>query len=323
MKLLDIQQDIYRTGNYADSPTTAVSNRITGYINKRHRMILGRPALSRLRDDQISFSSVASQRTYAMGPAVSRIKSIFDGTTNQLRLTERTLSWIRTVDPRLATTGTPEAWAPVSIKQVQAQPAAACDLHVISTSAADGAGVTCYVEYTTTGGYRQSTSKAMNGVTDVALTSTTNVIEVDKFYLSAAATGTVTLLDAVGGNVLATIAPGQSYGRYLVIQLWPTPSSVWTYQVDYTREIADMVQPNDEPLLPPDFHYLLSVGARMDEYEKLDDARRQLLIPEWERGIIELENYVINSPDYLIVPGGQQRVNWSNLGPFYPSGGWW
>ena len=317
-----IELDVFRRLNFQDSPASAVKTRIDGFINQRHRRILAMPGLSRLRDDNLTFASVASQAIYAMGPAVSRIKAIYDATTNQLKLTERTLQWLRTVDPRLNESGTPEAWIPLSIKQTQKQPSAACDLHVISTSASDGAGVTCFVEYTRTGGYRASTSHALNGLTDVALTSTGDVIEVDKFYLSTNAVGTVTLLDGLAGNVLATIPIGQEYARYLTIQLWPTPSAVVTYNVDYTREIFDMSNSTDEPLLPPDFHYLLSVGARLDEYEKMNDERLPVAQREWDLGISKLRNYVLNSPDYVIVPGGQPGVAWSTFGPNYPASGW-
>lgn len=317
-----LQLDLNRRLNYQDAPAAAVQNRLNGFLNQRHRQILAMPGIDRLRDDNTSFATTASKATYAMGPAVSRIKAIYDGTTNQLKLTERTVQWLRTMDPRLSAMGTPEAWIPLSIKQVQAQPVAACDLHVISTSASDGAGTTCFVEYTRTGGYRGTASHALNGITDVALTSTGDVIEVDKVYLSAAAVGTVTLLDGLAGNVLTTIPIGQTYGRYLWIQLWPMPSSVWTFNVDYTREINDMSNSTDEPLLPPDFHYLLSLGARIDEYEKMQDARANGLVPYWEKGISRLRNYVINSAEYLIVPGGQNRVQWNNLGGQYPSGGW-
>lgn len=323
MNLSDIQTDIYRRCKYSDTPAASVTNRINGFINQRHRQILSMPGIARLRDDNITFASVASQKYYAMGPAISRIKTIYDGTTNQRKLEERTLSWIRLMDPRNSALGTPEAWIPISLKQVQTQPAAACTLHAISSSASDGASVTLYVEYIRTGGYRVSKSHALNGITDVTVSTDADVIEVDKCYLSAAAVGTVTLLDGLAGNVLATINPGQTYGRFLWIQLWPTPSSVWTYNVDFTREIFDMSNATDEPLLPPDFHFLVALGARIDEYEQLGDSRLATAKADWALGISRLKDYVTNSPDYLIVPGGQQRVNWSNLGSMYPAGSGW
>lgn len=322
MTFNQIELDVFRRLNYADSPASAVKTRIDGFINQRHRRILSMPGLSRLRDDTLPLTTIANTATYAMGPAVSRIKAIFDAATNQTRLTERTLSWVRTVDPG-SNPGTPEAWIPLSLRQVQTQPSAATGLWAVSTSASDTQNV--FIETVRTGGYpHQSSATALTGTTRVQIGTLTDHIEIDKFYVSAAAAGAISLYDAAAqGNELARIPIGGTYGRYLTIRLWPTPSSAWTFSVDYTRELYDMVNATDEPLLPPDFHYLLAVGARIDEYEKLDDDRAVKAQGEWDRGIARLQNYVLNSPDYIIVPGGASQVKESNLGSWYPAGSGW
>lgn len=321
MNLNAIELDVTRRLNYSDVPPPAVKSRLDGFVNQRHRQILAMPGMQRLRDDSITFASVASQATYAMGPAVSRINTIYDGTTNQLKLEERTIQWLRRVDPRLASAGTPEAWIPLSIKQTQAQPATT-GLWAVSTSASDTQQV--FVESVRTGGYGNvSAAVTLTGTSRVQIGTLTDHISVEKFYLSTPAVGAVSLYDAVtSGNLLATIPIGSTYARYLTIQLWPTPSGVVTYTVDYTREIADMVNASDEPLLPPDFHYLLSVGVRLDEYEKLDDDRRQLMQDQWDKGIKRLQHYVINNADYLVIPGESRRPRLSNLGPGFPAGVW-
>lgn len=321
MNLNAIELDVCRRLNYSDVPPPAVKSRLDGFVNQRHRQILAMPGMARLRDDSITFASVASQSTYAMGPAVSRINTIYDGTTNQLKLEERTIQWLRRVDPRLASAGTPEAWIPLSIKQTQAQPATT-GLWAVSTSASDTQQV--FVESVRTGGYGNvSAATTLTGTSRVQIGTLTDHLGVEKFYLSTPAIGAVSLYDAVtAGNLLATIPIGSMYARYLTIQLWPTPSGVVTYTVDYTREIADMVNASDEPLLPPDFHYLLSVGVRLDEYEKLDDQRRVLMQDQWDKGIKRLQHYVINSGDYLIVPGESRRPRLSNLGAGFPPGVW-
>jgi len=320
----EIASDLYRRLNFDAVPATMVTTRLKAFINQRHRQILSMPGMELLRDDNTTFASVASQANYALGPNIARVKDIYDGTTNQMKLSERSVQWVRSVDPRNSATGTPEVWIPLSIKAVQTAPAAATALWVKSTSASDNSTVTAYVETTRTGGYRSSASVAMNGVTAAQLGTLSDHIEVDKFYLSASAAGSVTLETAAsGGTVLATIPIGQAYARYRVIQLWPIPSTVWTYNVDYTREIADMVNAGDEPLLPVDFHYLLTIGARVDEYEKMDDDRKAAVMRDWEIGIGRLKNFVINNPDYLIVPGGGRLMNDSNLGSWYPAGSRW
>lgn len=319
----DILADEYRRLGFESTPATGVQTRLKAFTNQRHRQILAMPGMSQLRDDSITFASVASTPNYALGPAIAKIKDIYDGATNQLKLIERTLAWVRTADPRLTNSGTPESWIPLSIKQVQAQPSAATALFVKSTAGGDTTQ-TAFIETVRTGGYGKNTySVALTGATGAQFGTASDHIEVDKFYLSAVGAGTITLETAAsGGTVLASLAIGQTSQQYRWIQLWPTPSAVVTYTVDYTREIADLVNDTDIPFVPPDYHYLLSLGARIDEYEKMDDNRRVPLLREWDLGIGRLKNHVLNSPDLIIVPGGQRRGD-SNLGPWYPAGSGW
>lgn len=319
MQLSTIQLDVYRRLNFADSPASSVVARILTFINQRHRQLLTMPGMDKLREGQITFATVANQALYGLGPSVSRIKTIYD-TTNDIKLVERDLSWLRWQDPSLFVSGTPTVWIPRGFEQVQSQPSAATGLYVDSTSAGDTG--TAYIEGVRTGGYRATASVAMTGTTNVQIGTLTDWIQVDKFYLSTAAVGTVTLETAAsGGTVLATIVAGQTYARYLRIQLWPTPSTAVTTSVDYTQEIQDMANATDQPLLPEDFHYLLSLGARLDEYEKADDDRREALLRDWELGVRRLREYVVNNPDKIIIPGmGDPGI--SNLGPWYPRGAW-
>lgn len=323
MNFSALELDVFRRLNFADVPATLVKTRIDTFLNQRHRQILAMPGMEGLRNGTFLLPSVASQAQYALGATVARVRDIFDGTTNQRKLIERSLQWVRTVDPRLASTGVPEAWVPLSFQQVQVQPAAATALWAISTSAGD-TSQTVSIETARTGGYRRQESATLNGLTAVQLGTLTDHVEVEKFYLSAAAAGTVTLMTAAAaGTTLATIPIGQISGRYFWIQLWPTPSAVWTFTVDVTRNIFDLVNANDEPLLPEDFHYLLSLGARIDEYEKMADSRRPALLIDWKIGISRLQNYVVNSTDYQIVAGGMEAGRASNLGPWFPSGSGW
>jgi hypothetical protein len=133
----------------------------------------------------------------------------------------------------------------------------------------------------------------MTGATAVAFSPTT-VIDITKFYLSAAAVGTVTLHeDAEGGTTLATIRAGATNSRYRRIALVPTPSAAVTYTIDYERNIADLVNGTDEPVLPEKFHYLLGIGGRMKEYEKIKDLSRWTLAKqEYESGLKKLKFWI-------------------------------
>lgn len=319
LTLNEILLDSYRRLKYRDSPAAGVVSRFTTFANTRHRRLLSMPGLIGLRDDTITFPTVASQQIYSLPPSIARIKNIFDPSTNQRTLTERSLSWLRNVDPHASqTTGVPEAWIPFSARAVQNQPAAATAIYLQSTSAGDVA--TVYVEYIRTGGYQASKTVAMTGVNGVQVGTDSDIIAVTKLELASVAVGTVTLqTTAIGGTVLASIAPGSAQGSYLGILLWPTPASVVTMSVDCTRKIPDLVQTYDEPLLPLDFHYLIGTGIRIEEYETMDDDRRNAAGAEWDAGVKKLLDWVENSPSYIVVPGGAP-TGWSSLGPNYPAG---
>jgi hypothetical protein len=205
---------------------------------------------------------------------------------------------------------------------VAVQPSDASEIFVDSTSASDTN--TAYLEGIITGGYRRVLSVSMTGTTAVSFSAAvTTFIELEDFYISAAAVGTVTLHeDASGGTELARITIGQKRPRYYGFYLWPTPAAAVDYLVDYRREFVELVNDADEPPLPSDYHYLLSAYARMRHWEKADDTRFKLALAQYERGLSRLKFAVATTPDELPVMG---RSGWrahSRLGAWYPADHW-
>lgn len=320
MTFANILSEIYRRTNFAASPASDVVTRIKSFVNLTHRQLLGLPGLEKLRDDTITFASVSAQASYGLPPSIGRVKTIHDR-TNDRRLVGKSLDWLRTVDPGLDSSGTPDYFIPLGIQAVAKQPSDASEIFVDSTSASDDNTKTAYIEAIRTGGYPVSLSVTMNGVTAVSLGSAyTDIIAVTKFYISAAAVGTVTLHeDASGGTELARIPIGQTFSRYWGVQLWPTPSAAVTYYVDHTRIIPDLVNDNDQPLLPEDFHWLLVEGALAKELQKKDDDRAKDAKDDYDKGVKALRYFVNCPPDYLPVMGrgGMGRI--SRLGGQYPA----
>lgn len=324
MTLGNLLSDLYRRLNYATTPDSTVTTRLTAFLNTVHRQILTKPGLGSLRDDTVTFASVAAQARYGLPPAVGAIQTVTDR-TNNVRLTRRSRDWLRSIDPGLTASGVSTDYIPLGLQQVARQPSDASSLFIDSTSPSDTG--TCYIEGIRTGGYYYSASVVMTGTTGVNVASSiTDWIEVTKCYLSTAAIGTVTLTeDAEGGTVLATIPRGQTYSRQQSVQLWPTPASVITYYVDYVRPIADMSIGTDEPLLPEEYHWLLEVGARMKEYEKQDDPARYLAARrEYEDGLRGLVFWVAQQVTGRQNLRGQTlggSMRWpSQLGGNYPAG---
>lgn len=319
MTLRDIERMVYRRlSKNIGTPNPETQERIRGFINERHRMLLVK--FSQLRDDVMAFDTVAEQQDYAIPEhGIARINRIWE-TTNDWALEQRSLSWLRTEDPD-PQTGTPVFWIPQSYSQVHTQPDDASELFVDSTSASDTGR--CYIEGIRTGGVRAVAEVTMTGTTAVSLDATlVDWVQVDKFYLSQAAIGTVTLHeDASGGTELSRIGIGDTYAKYLTFLLYPTPAGVTTYYLDVTRAIEDMKNPLDEPLLPMDFHHLLAVGARLDEYEKLDDSRRRTAEVEWDEGVKALTSWLVAHPSTSIDLNAERgSVGRSRLGAWYPAG---
>lgn len=317
MNLTALLAECYRRAGYPSTPSTAETTRLTAFLNTTHRQILGQPGMDRLRDDTITFASVISQSVYGLPPSVARIESITERTTMR-KLNPATLEDVRTYDPGLQMTGPSDCYINRGWQAVAQQPSAATGLWVVSSSASDVQN--CFIETVRTGGMASvGAAVAVTGITRKALGALTDHIEVTKFYLSTAAVGTVDLYDAVtAGNLLARIPIGGTYARYLGIQLYPVPTSAITYYVDYVRNVADMTNGTDEPLLPEDYHYLLVEGAMLKEWTKRDDERRIAAAQDYQQGMSNLKYFMHTSADDL-PSAGSARVERSRFGAFYPA----
>ena len=316
----ELTLDLYRRLGYASSPDSAVVTRLKAFVNEAQRDVYSEPGLERLLLGTTPVLSVVNQPQYALPPSVSRIERLVE-ITNRRFLLPMSVETYRQLQPDPTTpTGTPTHYVDLGVSAISVQPSDASQLFLDSTAAGDTA--TAYVEGYRTGGYFSSLSKVMTGTTGLALSSAiTDFIEVTKFYLSAAAVGTVTLLeDAEGGTVLATIPIGQTFSRYRRIALWPTPSVAITYQIDYERELPSMVNANDEPLLPVRFHPLLIEGALKREMTKKDDARVTLATREYERRLGQLKYWVATQMDGRLTMGRQTTERPSVLGGYFESG---
>lgn len=323
MTLSALLADLYDRTNYGTAPAASVTTRFTRWLNLVHRAILTQHWASRLRDDTLTFASVANQAVYALPPAVAKIEHVHDR-TNRRPLAERDLGWLRQRDPGLSQIGGPaQVYIPRGIQPVAVQPSAAAEIFIVSTAAGDTN--LAYLEGIRTGGYPVSLGPiTMTGVTAKSFSTTiTDLIEITKLYLSVAAVGTVTVHSVSGAGVeLARIPIGQTFARYLGIQLWPTPSDVTTYHIDYVRVIPDLIVATDEPLLPADFHDLLVEGALLKEWTKKDDTRRQAAQADYEAGLRDLRSWVLSNPD-TVASLRRTHHSWSNLGPSYPADESW
>lgn len=322
MTFLALKQRLARRRGANDtSLATATSTRYGDALNETHRALLRMPGMEPLRYASITFVSVASTPQYALPTqGVARINRVID-TLNRRTLSLQTLDWLRATNPDPTTQiSTPWSYVPVGYVEVQAQPSAAAQIFVKSTSASDTT-IVAYIEGMITGGYYRTASVTLTGTTAVTFSSAiTNFINITKFYLSAACVGNVTINEGSGtGTELAKIVIGGTRAQYYSLILNPTPSSVLTYTCDMLRSIPDMANDTDEPLLPSDFHDILIDGAELRELKKQDDVERWRLVQtNYQDGVRSLRAFVIAHPDWRPVLG-QTRVGLSSLGPYFPA----
>jgi hypothetical protein len=297
------------------SMNTTTKNRLLGYLNRRHRALASAPGLQHLRETTLTFSSAQSRAFYGLAN-VAKVNRIWD-TTNDRALMEISLSEYRTMDPdAINYEGTPECFVWSGYGSVARQPANASELFWKSTAAGDTQN--SYLEGEITGNYPLAKTKALTGTTAVSVdTSVTTWERIHKAYLASAAAGVVTLHEDLGsGTELARIGIGQTQQRYWQFYLWRTPSATIEYSADVTREITDLAQDTDEPILPIDFHDLLFLGAAMDEYRHLDDTRYSVVREEYRRREGQFQYWLAETASGASVSIEPP----SRLGAWFPSG---
>lgn len=332
MNLSDLLEDArrrcgYATGALADA---TVTTRLTAFLNETQQEILSEPGMESLLDDRITFASVATTPEYSLPASIAMIHTIRNP-TNRLTLTPRNDDWYRDTYPDpTAVTGIPDAWVELGFSPMASQPSAAAELFVKSDSASDNATKSIVMEGFIAGGIPRTATVALNGITAVSVSVTiTTWVHITKFYLilsstgaAQTATGNITINQGSGGGTeLARIAVAQSYSRYKRIALAICPSSAITYTVDFARDITDMTTLADQPVIPPRFHRLLAVGARMREYEKQDEDRYAKAQAEYMFAIKKLKYFVTSqAAGDLNLRGRVGRERPSQLGGWFPAG---
>lgn len=319
MTFLEIQQDVWRRLNKGSSsvtPDALTVERIKAFINTTYRELLSEAGLSNVATEvNMTLTSVASQQRYGLAGAIDRIHRIYDP-TNRIPLEERSLSWLRVNDPGTTTiTGTPVAYVPIGYTGVFKQTAPAATPHVQSTAAGDTQ--TARITGVSATGMPATSSATMTGTTAVVMSGIW--LEVDTFSLSSPAVGEVTLHQTVPGAAteMARIAVGKTASEYFTILLWPTPSGIVTYNLDYQRKVITLINSDDTPVLPERFHDALVYGACIHEAGKLDDDRVAYFERLLDQSIAKLRYWTASRPGQRWTPN-VRRVAHSTLGGFFP-----
>ena len=325
MTLTTILADLYRRFDYTSSPPTATTTRLTAFINQRIRELLAMPGMEHLRQDVTPITAYADQARTGLPPSIAWIYAITDR-TNNLKLEQVPLSTLRVTDPAQSfVSGFPSRYAVIGDQAVFRQPATS-GLWVVSTSASDNTQK-AYVESVVTGGYPNPTitaGTALNGATRVQIGTLATHIEVTRFYIDAVGVGSVSLYDAAAaGNELARIPIGRTFSRCLAVEWFPIQTDDTTEYVDYQREVNDLVNATDEPLVPQDFHPLVIDGAALSELLFIGDlAGAAVARQDWERGKLAIKAFRNNDGDRIASLRYEGHA-FSRLGGKYPADSIW
>ena len=278
MTLAEIELDVFRRLDYADVPPPSVKARVNSYINQRHAQILASDRMRPLRLSVASVMTVPGQSSYALPEGCARVVTI-TSPAHQFVLSTQTLAWYRKANPDALLAGTPDVWIPAGQSAVMRRRQGIATIPGLWISGMfPETGITFTVTALLGGGgfYSQPTIALNNGTplpsTDrraLASAFFTNggVSDVTEFIASAPVSNAVWLWDVpTGGTPLSQINRLQTHARFYRFILHPSPVAAEEVLVDFEREIQPLKDPGDVPLLPLDFHDLLCLYARLDEY---------------------------------------------------------
>jgi hypothetical protein len=315
---------VYADCGFQASPPTAVVTRVTRWINDGQREALRSAGMRLVQPVTLTMASVVGQALYALPQIFESIDQIID-TTNMREVLYMDQHQYRAIDPGLTSTGAPFRWVPWGYLPVLVQPAAT-PVYAVSSSAADTTQKV-YAQFVRSNGDIQATVNAtLTGTTRVQLGSLSDIAWILLVNLSATCAGTVSLYDAASnGNVLARVPIGAQSVQYQAIRLWPTPSAVYSYTIDGQAPLTDLTQTTDVPVLPPDFHKMLTDYARMREYERTDDDRLTTARAAWQDGLTRLRLWTEYPPTYRPVASSRNmtRRGYSPLGSDFPAEPGW
>ncbi len=321
MTLSDMLAALYADLGYPQ-PSTATTTQLTRWLNEGYRHLMSEPGRELLRDATITITTEANRSSYPMPQAAVKTYAITQ-VTNSMRLGFMTLDQYRMANPGLnQSTDFSYAWTPYGWAPVLRQPEGT-GLWAVSDNALDITQKVNVQGFLTNGDKSAAIQSAvLTGITRVQIGTLTTWNLLERLDIDAVGVGVIRIYDAaVAGNEILRLQPGQTSAQYQHFLLFPTPSSAIDYKVDVCLALIDLVNPNDIPLLPEDFHDMLPLYARRRAYQAAGaDPRLPAADAEWVIRRRALSDYVDFPKDYRpVMASASSGFGWNNLGAYYPS----
>ena len=316
----EIRQDIYDYFGYGASPSPDVARRIDGFINESYLELMNRPSLSSLRNNIIPVTGVSGVSIAVLPPNVTKVKAMVNRTTRK-PLFDLPLMQRRQADPGNSDSSSdPTHYTFLGPSPLALGISAAAELFVKSSHASD-TGVQVTINGILSNGMpRRVGGTTLNGTTAVSLDSTiTTWLDVLSFTLSGSALGDITLHEGSGsGSELARIPKGSTSSRYTQLQLYPAPSATVTLYADVSMSVLRLVDDADMPLIPDDYQWLITCGARMRQLSK--NEAHTVYAEEKTRRKDGLAALIYEVTSTNGIQRRRREMGFSQLGPDYPAG---
>ena len=318
MNLGAILLDSYRRLGYSSSPEGEITARLSAFADETQKEIVREPGCEQLLRIQLTFTTTADRAEYGLGMGLAKIAAVRDVASDQaLRPMSESDYRMRVPDPSRER-GKPLYYVPLALSPLALRPTTISPIFIKSDSALDVQ--TANWEVLLSSGEIRVGSTVLTGTTAVTFEALiTSVIQVIDVYLSQAANGTVTIHQTSGtGTELGRITVGQTRVFRSQLALLPTPTEVLTLTVEGERDTTELINPTDEPILPPRFHPMIGIGIRKREFEFRGNQDRWMMADnEWQAWRGELRRF-LDPTRGIIVPGGQ-RMGWSPFGGNFPA----
>jgi len=266
-------------------------------------------------EQSATFSCVASQEIYYIDGNIGRIKQMVN-TSSDWIMNEVSESEMNSIDPLRTETGNPERYSVYGKSEISAQNATASKLSIVSSSALD---TTQYVRMIgKVSGVETAEDKILNGIVSGDSTATFDANGIIGIRLSATCAGNITV--SAGSTTIVIIPIGKLFRMYQPIRLGPIPSGTDAIRLNYIQGPRQMISAYDIPDLPPEYHYLIPIGAlaqARDEMYEFDVA--EVLYAKLDKEIENLKrkDSSIRGKARTIKPAGIRNVTkyWGKYPP--------
>ena len=287
---------------------TQINSLIDSYINLTGLEIHNAHPWTSLRRKQ-TFATVVDQENYNLDEEIDRIAIVRQiSTPTRLQYFPDDLFYRYIPDPENSGSGVPRVYRLWEETGFSTNLAAADTVYISSSSTSDGSSFNVVIEGRNSSGERVSEVLTMNGTTSVTSTTTWAAAGLMRVSKSAQTTGTVTVYRTTGATVLSELAPEELSPRFKRLSLYPVPSAVVTFYVEYFEKYRFLVNNTDVPQMNVQNNWLLREGALAKTWEyKHNETASAMHQAVFDRGLKALIKQDMANQDY--VPVIQARFN--------------